>query len=116
MALNVFYFMDNNYDIWAYRYKKGSTGVLARRQMERGNVETLHPGVENHGRTGCNVSTNPRMAIYNIHGELIANLKSAFRNPYSAIEWDASGLPPGLYFLRATAGVKTWSAKMVLAR
>jgi hypothetical protein len=82
-----------------------------------GGVETLHPGVDNHGRTGCNVSTiHPHIAIYNIRGKFITQFDTSIRNPKSEIHWDASGLSPGLYLVRLRAGNYTVIKKLVLVR
>jgi hypothetical protein len=85
-------------------------GVMA------GAVETLHPRVDNHGRAGCNVSTYPRVAIYDIHGKLIADFNSAIRNPQSAIEWNPSGLPAGIYLARLTGPKTVLTKRLFLVR
>jgi hypothetical protein len=81
-----------------------------------GDVETLQPVGANAGTAGCNVSTHPHVAIYDINGKLIRNFKSEIHNPRSAIEWDPAGLPNGVYIFRASYGNRTAQAKAVLLR
>jgi hypothetical protein len=85
-----------------------------------GGVETLHPGINNPGRSGCNVSTTrPRIAIYNINGKLIEYFQSAIIHPSrheGTIEWDASGLPSGVYIVRAETGGRVFRKRICLVR
>jgi hypothetical protein len=82
-----------------------------------GGVETLRPGVDNYGRTGRNVSTtHPHLAIYNIHGKLIADFNSEIRNSKSTIEWNAAALPAGVYIARLSLGGKTFVKRLTLLK
>jgi hypothetical protein len=83
-------------------------GVIA------GDVETLRPGVDNRGRTGRNVSTiRPQMSIYDIHGKLIAKFGSEIR---STIEWNASGLPAGVYILKTDLNNRRVTKRLILTK
>jgi hypothetical protein len=80
-----------------------------------GDVETLHPGGECLGQTGCNVSTHPQVAIYNIHGKMISEIRSAAAGE-SAVTWNATGLPTGVYVLRVRINGKTLIKRLFLQK
>jgi hypothetical protein len=81
-----------------------------------GDVETLHPDIYHNRHAGCNVSTHPHIAIYDINGKLIDNLKFTMRFPshYGGVfEWSPGNLPAGVYLLRAKTGGRTLSKKIL---
>jgi hypothetical protein len=54
--------------------------------------------------------------IYNTSGKRVADLKSAIRNRQSAIAWNATGLPSGVYIAKLLAGNRRYTKKLVLNR
>jgi hypothetical protein len=63
-----------------------------------------------YGTTTITANGHPRMAIYNIHGKLIAKYNSG------NIRWNASGLPAGIYLIRATIGKRVLEARAILLK
>ena len=62
----------------------------------------------------CGLRNISTLAVFSMNGKLVADLKSAIRNRQSAIEWDASGLPGGVYVLKAKIGGAQYSKKLCL--
>jgi len=62
-------------------------------------------------------SSPVRLAVYNLLGEEVALLVDEVQGPgMKTLEWDADGMPGGVYFYRLTAGSFTGTGKMLLIR
>lgn len=62
-------------------------------------------------------NSNVRIDIYNLLGQHVEHLYNGYQNrgAYS-IQWDASGMPSGVYYYRLSAGHKTRSSAMLLLK
>ncbi|OGJ84620.1 MAG: hypothetical protein A2268_11390 [Candidatus Raymondbacteria bacterium RifOxyA12_full_50_37] len=64
--------------------------------------------------------TNPALKIFNIRGDLVADLTDLIRNSKSvgrnSIPWDAGKHPSGIYLVKFTNGTKTLIQRMALVR
>ncbi len=61
--------------------------------------------------------TGVRLGIYNATGELVAELLDGFKEAgYHSVEWNATGFPSGIYFLRMAAGTFRDVRKMLLLK
>jgi hypothetical protein len=57
------------------------------------------------------------LSVYNIQGQLVKKLVSGFKTPgYHTAQWDASGVPAGVYLYRLSAGEFTKTRTMVVVR
>jgi hypothetical protein len=54
--------------------------------------------------------------IYNSQGKLVEILASGIRSLASGISWNTSGLPPGVYVVRAKVGGKTYTRPITLIK
>ncbi|HLF13318.1 MAG TPA: T9SS type A sorting domain-containing protein [Bacteroidota bacterium] len=63
------------------------------------------------------MSTDVRLMVYNLVGEIVDVLIDGNQPAgYKTIEWDASALPSGVYYLRLNAGGTVETKKLVLLR
>jgi hypothetical protein len=57
------------------------------------------------------------LSVYNIQGQLVKRLVSGYKTPgYHTAQWDASGIPAGVYLYRLSAGEFTKTRTMVIVR
>ena len=57
------------------------------------------------------------VAVYNVQGQLVKRLVSGLKTPgYHTAQWDASGVPAGVYLYRLSAGEFTKTRSMVVVR
>ena len=63
------------------------------------------------------VTGHVTLKIYNVLGQEVAVLIDEIQDAgYKSVEWDASGVPSGLYFYRITAGNYTTTQKTILMK
>jgi hypothetical protein len=55
----------------------------------------------------------PQLAIYDIHGRMVHRAAEPVSGTYT---WSASGLPAGIYLLKASVGNKTYSKRLFLQK
>ena len=61
--------------------------------------------------------TRVTLVVYNIEGKLIRTLKSAVEDAGRyLIEWNAQGLPSGVYFVTLNAGGFTQTQKLMMVK
>ena len=61
--------------------------------------------------------TKVTLEVYNINGKLINTLYSGIKSAGNHnIEWNASGLPSGVYFVKLDAGEFTQTQKLMLVK
>jgi len=57
------------------------------------------------------------LSVYNVQGQLVKRLVSGFKTPgYHTAQWDASGVPGGIFLYRLSAGEFTKTRSMVVVR
>jgi hypothetical protein len=63
------------------------------------------------------INTNVEISIFNSLGEKIVNLvNESMQAGYYEVEWNAAGLPSGIYMYRIVAGDYTSVQKMILMK
>jgi hypothetical protein len=74
------------------------------------SVKTLHLKGKNPQKDKCDVST---ITIYDAHGRMVHRAENINAGRYT---WDASGLPSGLYIIRARTGERILEKKVTLLK
>jgi hypothetical protein len=109
-------------DFYVMRYDSGTNAV----EKGRGNRELEISVNPNPFNTATRIavrgpaSANLRVRIYDISGELIKEYVKILVDPRhgsrESFVWDASGLPCGVYIIKAKTGQRTYRRKLVLQR
>lgn len=114
-------------DLYELVIKNPTTRVESRPETGMGEKIRIYPnpiagkfsvnyelGIVNYELKGI------RLAMYDINGKRIADFTDKIRNSSFAIShsfiWDASGLPSGVYLLRATLAGKTVTKRLILQK
>jgi hypothetical protein len=106
---------------WLYKHAQGSaveSGGTANAGTDGIAVRPnpFNPAVVisiNDGHVGATRRVAPTLAIYDPHGRMVHKTVNITANSYT---WDASGMPAGIYLLKASVGKKTYTRKLFLQK